>query len=372
MTPMSDIAKAKRLNLISLFTGAGGLDLGLESAGFAVRACVEVDPDRCKTLELNRPSWRIIQRDIREVTTREILRVAGLRVGEPDLVSAGPPCQPFSKSAFWARADRDFLRKDARVALLMECARIIREAKPKAYLIENVPGLAYKTARSALEELIGAIKQAGYSCNLSLLNAADYGVPQKRQRLFMTGTRDGGKIDLRKALSAMRETKTAGEAIRALDDGLVQEGENIGGKWVVLLPLIPPGGNYLDLTAQRGCATPIFRSRSKYWSFLLKLSPDKPSWTVQASPGPYTGPFHWNNRKLRIPELKRLQTYPDEWKFYGSAQAVRAQIGNAVPPLLAWKIGKCLAEHLGRLVPHDEAIKANCPPLIAKKEAASH
>jgi DNA (cytosine-5)-methyltransferase 1 len=99
---------------------------------------------------------------------------------------------------------------------------------------------------------------------------------------------------------------------------------------------------YLFYTENRGHPDPQFRWRSKYWSFLLKLSPDKPAPTIQAQPGPYIGPFYWENRRLRVAELKRLFTFPDEFEFVGSRNSVQAQVGNSVPPLLAEKVVRAL------------------------------
>lgn len=116
------------------------------------------------------------------------------------------------------------------------------------------------------------------------------------------------------------------------------------GQWGHLLPEIPPGGNYLHLTAERGHPKPTFEWRSRYWSFLLKLDPERPAPTIQAQPGPNVGPFHWDNRRLRVPELRRLFTFPDDFAFVGRRSSVQAQIGNSVPPLLAQRVGECIAQ----------------------------
>lgn len=139
---------------------------------------------------------------------------------------------------------------------------------------------------------------------------------------------------------------TAGEAIGDLDDDdRVGDEELIKGKYSQLLQLIPPGQNYLYFT-ERGEGPAYFKYRSRYWSFLLKLSPDLPSWTISARPGSNTGPFHWRSRRLRIPELKRLQTLPDGWSICGSQASVRQQIGDAVPSLLARRIGEQVIKQL--------------------------
>jgi len=139
-----------------------------------------------------------------------------------------------------------------------------------------------------------------------------------------------------------RARKVIGDLDRDYEDDELK----VGGKWGHLLPEIPPGDNYLFFTEKRGHPNPIFAWRSKYWSFLLKLSPDKPSWTIQAQPGPYVGPFHWKNRRLTISEIKRLQTFPDDYIIYGNRKSAHRQLGDAVPPLLAEKIGESIRYQL--------------------------
>jgi DNA (cytosine-5)-methyltransferase 1 len=375
----------RELPVISLFSGVGGLDLGLSKAGFTIRLQIDSDPHCCQSLRLNKdrywPKSMIIEGRVEDWPTDKLLEKAGLKVGEAVLVCGGTPCQPFSKSAFWSRLLRkdgnrrrfssgitgsikSFRRlNDPRAGLIKEFARVVVEAKPAAYLLENVVGLAYKTSRHILEEFIEIVKEAGYSApsieeiRKNILNAADYGVPQKRERLIIIGARDGIKLQLPEPTHADRNSPevllgvkrpyvTAGEAIGDLDDGTVREDERVEGKWGHLLPEIPPGGNYLFFTKERGYTRPIFKWRSRYWSFLLKLSPDMPAWTIQAQPGPYVGPFHWNNRRLRIEEIKRLQTFPDDYGVYGDRRAAHRQLGNAVPPLLAQRIGEEIIRQL--------------------------
>jgi len=117
-----------------------------------------------------------------------------------------------------------------------------------------------------------------------------------------------------------------------------EPGEVLRGQYSNLLPAIPPGENYLHYTVERGHPEPLFKWRSRYWSFLLKLDPGRPSPTIQAQPGPNVGPFHWENRRLRVGEIKRLFTFPDEFELVGSRASIQAQLGNAVPPLLAEKV----------------------------------
>lgn len=337
---------------ISLFSGAGGLDLGAEAAGFDVRAAVEHNRDAALTMEKNFPKLAspVIQQDILETSTAAILRAAGLRKGQrPDLLLGGPPCTPFSKSGFWLEWKRSGLDPDA--SLLQEYTRVLREAQPRSFVLENVYALTYKNkaSRPALQRLLHEIDEAGYNYKMDVLHAANYGVPQARPRLFIVGApkgrptpalpkaSHGGSWERRATGNSDRPFVTAGEAL----DGLVcdpEPEEVLRGQYASLLAEIPPGSNYLHYTRERGHPNPKFEWRSRYWSFLLKIDPNKPSPTIQAQPGPNTGPFHWDNRRLRTAELKRLFTFPDDFDLVGSRSSIQAQLGNSVPPVLARKV----------------------------------
>ena len=337
---------------ISLFSGAGGLDLGAELAGYEVRAAVEWNKDAAATMEKNFRHLEspVIQSDIMSVSTEEIVAAARLGANErPDLLIGGPPCTPFSKSGFWLDWKRNGL--DPTASLLQEYTRVLREARPRKFLLENVYALTYKNkaSRPAYERLMREIDEAGYHCEPVVLNAADYGVPQARPRLFVLGVpkgepkprppkpSHGGSWERRHSGNIARPYVTAGDVLADLVSEK-EPGEEVGGKYGHLLPDIPPGDNYLFYTEHRGHADPQFKWRGKYWSFLLKLAPDKPSPTIQAQPGPYIGPFHWENRRLRVGELRRLFTYPDNFELVGSRASIQAQVGNSVPPLLAKKV----------------------------------
>jgi DNA (cytosine-5)-methyltransferase 1 len=345
---------------ISLFSGAGGLDLGVEAAGFTIAAAVEVDHDAADTMEKNFPSLAspVLRGDILDTPTKQLLRAAGLKGRErPDLLVGGPPCTPFSKSGFWLEWKRAGLDPDA--SLLQAYTRVLREARPRAFILENVYALTYnnRASRPALERLLKEIDEAGYRCWYEVFNAADFGVPQLRPRLFVVGvpkhqrlpTRPapthGGQWEGRESGVADRPHVTTSEVLGDLVAPPERE-EVIRGKWGHLLPDIPPGGNYLHYTAERGHPDPLFEWRSRYWSFLLKLDPDRPSPTIQAQPGPNVGPFHWDSRRLRVPELRRLFTFPDDFEFVGSRNSIQAQIGNSVPPLLAASVARVVAESL--------------------------
>ncbi|MFB9239314.1 DNA cytosine methyltransferase [Plantactinospora siamensis] len=343
---------------ISLFSGAGGLDLGVEDAGYQVRAAVERDEDAATTMEKNFLTLPgpVIRSNILDVPTQDILKAAGLRgKARPDLLVGGPPCTPFSKSGFWLEWKRKGLDPDA--SLLQAYTRVLREACPKKFILENVYALTYNNlaSKTAYERLLSEIDDAGYDCVAKVLHAADYGVPQARPRLFVIGAKKGnpipqhpepthgGRWERRATGDSNRPHVTSGEAL----DGLIcdpEPGEIVNGKYGALLPEIPPGDNYLYYTAERGHPEPKFGWRSRFWSFLLKLDPDRPSPTIQAQPGPNIGPFHWENRRLRVPELRRLFTFPDWFEFVGKRGSVQAQLGNSVPPLLAQRVAESIRD----------------------------
>ena len=357
---------------ISLFSGAGGLDLGVEAAGFSTVAAVEWDDDAADTMEKNAARYfpdmgDVVRADLYPlaagayggVSTKDILRAGGLSHRDrPALLVGGPPCVAFSKSGFWLEWKRDGV--DPAASLLQAYTRVLAEARPRFFILENVYALTFdnKASRPAFTRLIREIDAAGYNCHWRVLNAADYGVPQSRPRLFIVGCRRGDKLpDLPDATHfgtwERRQSGTGGAAPHVTCGqafaGLVttpEPEEVVRGRWGHLLPEIPPGENYLHFTAERGHPAPVFEWRSRYWSFLLKLDPNKPSPTIQAQPGPNVGPFHWDNRRLRIPELRRLFTFPDDFELVGRRASVQAQIGNSVPPRLAEHVASCVAAHM--------------------------
>ena len=353
---------------ISLFSGAGGLDLGIEAAGFSTLAAVEWDEDAADTMEKNAPTHfpglqQVLRADLfplaagarTGLTTRDILRAGGLGTRErPDLLVGGPPCVAFSKAGQWLDWKRAGV--DPAASLLQAYTRVLSQARPRFFILENVYALTFnnKASRPAFTRLLAEIESAGYQCQWEVLISADYGVPQARPRLFIVGCRRSetlpdlprpthfGRWERRETGGGSRPHVTAGEALDQLVTTPEPE-EIVRGGWGHLLPQVPPGDNYLFFTKERGHREPLFRWRSRYWSFLLKLDPGRPSPTIPAHPGPNVGPFHWENRRLRVPELRRLFTFPDDFNFVGRRVSVQAQVGNSVPPLLAQHVAKPVA-----------------------------
>lgn len=345
----------KMPTVISLFSGAGGLDYGLEAAGFATRVAVEQDHSCCETLQLNRPRLSVIEGSIFEVSTRKILKRAGLRRENVDVVVGGPPCQPFSKAGNWARADgQPPGLSDPRADTLAAFMRVVDEVRPRVVLLENVEGLQNGGSGSGLtvirERLAEINRKHGtrYEPVWEVLDAVDYGVPQSRRRLFVVAARDGTRFSFPSpthgpADSGLKPYLTAWDALGGVE--ATEEGLFLRGKWADLLPSIPEGKNYLWHT-ERGGGRSIFGWRRRYWTFLLKLAKKAPSWTIQAHPGPAAGPFHWDNRKLSIEELCRLQTFPMGTRISGGRGDAHRQVGNAVPSLLAEILGRAIRKQL--------------------------
>ena len=357
--------KVNKVVAIDLFAGAGGLSLGARQAGVDVRVAVELDPMACSTLGSNaaHDNLTIVGADITTLPGHALRELA--QVGDDDhlIVIGGPPCQPFSKAAYWldpgdeakfrqARARGELTarpvraiaaRPDPRRGLVGEVWRVAHEAGADAFVLENVPSLLHPRHRGDIDAVIEGAQAAGFVTTMIRANAAEFGVPQRRVRVFLLGVRDQapvapepthyiGEIEKPGRLPAV----TAAQAIsRFAGDEYAEDGEQVGGRWASHFESIPPGWNYKFHTAWADHPDPTFLTETRFWNFLLKLHPDLPAWTIAANPGPWTGPFHWDNRRLRTVELAALQGFPDDYVFVGGRRDRVRQIGNAVPPTLA-------------------------------------
>ncbi|TWD77223.1 DNA (cytosine-5)-methyltransferase 1 [Variovorax beijingensis] len=344
----------KQLSVLSLFTGVGGLDYGFEAAGFETRVALEFDHQCCESLRASR-DWPVIEADLLATPTKQILQTGRLKANAVDVLIGGPPCQPFSKSGWW-KSGSSLRLDDPRASTLSGYLRVLEEVRPKAFLLENVEGLGFSGKDEGLQLLlaavdrINAVTKSKYRPVVITLNAADYGVPQTRTRVFVIASRDGKRFVAPPPSHAEVGDKGAGlerwmTAWDALGGALPRSDEDltISGKWADLLPSIPEGMNYLWHTDRMG-GEPLFGWRRRYWNFLLKLAKDRPAWTIQAQPGPATGPFHWSNRRLSAQEMARLQTFPADITVTGGRIEVQRQIGNAVPSLLAEVLARSMRE----------------------------
>jgi DNA (cytosine-5)-methyltransferase 1 len=364
--------------VIDLFAGAGGLSLGACAAGCEVRLSVDNDQVSCETLEANEEflGGEVMCADVSELDGADLRRAAGLEASDPLLVVGGAPCQPFSKAAYWmeagdeaayrrARAAGDgaekpppleFARPDERRTLVEEFWRLVSESDADGFVFENVRSITHPRNKPVLEALERAARARGYKVRFVAANAADFGVPQRRQRVFLLGSKHR-RPDAPEATHGTAEVAdekgmlpyaVVGPALAPYAGKEFFEPEEVvEGRWAEHLRTVPAGGNYKAHTAWGGHPNPTWETETRYWNFLLKLNPDLPSWTINASPGPWTGPFHWDTRRLRTPELAALQTFPDGYRFEGSRRERVRQIGNAVPALLARRMVESAAAALG-------------------------
>lgn len=334
----------RRPSAVSIFSGVGGLDLGFHKAGFDIKFSTDVWEIACESLRANRLSGHVECGDIRKISFKKALRELG--INKIDCLIGGPPCPPYSKSRFYLKQKKRALEDESSYTL-KEYFRALSEIQPKVFLFENVHGFVYQPHLEAFNYLKKQCELLGYNISYKVVNSADFGIPQMRVRFICVGVKKGlpefifpkpthFNPEKDGAVKGQKPWVTCGNILGDLDYPLPEDVKmEAGSKHKDLLKLVPPGKNYLFFTKERGHLKPIFKWRSRYWSFLLKLSPQKPSWTIQASHSNNMGPFHWRNRFLRISEIKRIQSFDDEHVVFGDFREKWRQIGNAVPPLLA-------------------------------------
>lgn len=340
---------------VSLFSGAGGLDVACFAAGVPVVFSTDLDADCIETLKSNElfAGTEIMRGDLHEIDSSVFQDVRNRRVRDKFIVIGGAPCQPFSKAGYWVGHEMRRGINDPRATLVNEYLRVVTDLHPDGFVFENVESLLHPANKVIIDRFVEIIREQGYDYKIVKANAQDYGVPQKRRRLFILGTTGRFQSDTPRrthcpktecGAAGLAPYVNVGEAIAGFDGPEFFEPEEVvdGGTYAADLREVPPGMNYKALTAWYGYPNPKFVAEKRYWSFLLKLSPDMPSWTITAQPGPWIGPFHWDNRRLRVPEIAAIQTFPKGYAFHGARRSIQKQIGNAVPPLM----GKAMIEHV--------------------------
>lgn len=348
-----------KIKALSFFSGCGGLDIGSHLAGVEVISSMDFDADCIRTLSANSSfkNTKVSLADITQVTGADYKKV--IKDTKPDklIMIGGPPCQPFSKAGYWVGNESRQGINDPR-NMIGEYLRVIQEVNPDGFLLENVESLLHPTNKVAVEFIIEKINKLGYHFTLVRANALDYGVPQRRKRVFFIATKNKiikpepikthGSFEEIRINASLKPYEKVIDWIGKFDRPEFFEKEEVAknGTYYYDLVEVPPGKNYIALTANAGYPNPKFIAQKRFWNFLLKLHPEEPSWTIAAQPGPWVGPFHWKSRRLRVPEVAAIQTFPEDYVFIGSRRSVQKQIGNAVPPLLAKSMVNFLIQNL--------------------------
>ena len=378
---------------LSLFSGLGGIDLGLHQAGVETAVCIEKDEYAAETLRSNstehsdrplssesliekRYPWTVLEEDIHDLSTDEILEAAGVDAEDVDLVAGGPPCQTFSRSNEGNRQGTN----EARGMLYEEFARVLEEVQPAAFIFENVRGLASANDGEDYEIIKEELRSKGYILNEKVVNAANFGVPQTRKRLLVLGLLSdkkpafpepthveagSGKEYTQSTLTGKQTWVTAPEALEDfdLDEEIEKQGgytNAVCGKYGYLLKDIPPGANYQHVSdrkyipekgeyverSEKELDEKVFDWRSRHWNYLLKQDLNRPTWTIQASPGTYVGPFHWRSRRFSLLEQMRLMDIPVDYYIAGPPREIQTQIGNAVPPGMLKAVAESLLQQI--------------------------
>lgn len=348
MMDVVPINHCKRPTTIELFAGAGGLALGVEEAGFETLGLIEFDKDAADTLKRNRPNWRVIHDDIANISKLDLEEYFSLKKGELDLLSGGAPCQSFSY------AGNRLGLEDARGTLFYHYAKFLNKLQPKMFIFENVKGLRSHDKGRTYKTILSIFEQEGYTIKdnqIKVLNAWDYGVPQKRERLITVGIRN----DLIDKISF--EFPMPHDYKPVLKDILLDCPESPGASYSdykkSIFEMVPPGGYWRDIpeTKAKEYMKSCWDMEGGRTGILRRLSLNEPSLTVLTSPSQkQTDRCHpLEARPFTIRENARCQTFPDEWVFCGSISQQYKQVGNAVPVKLAYEIALKIREGLGCL-----------------------
>ena len=334
-----------QFKVIELFAGAGGLALGSEKAGFTSIGLVELDKDASNTLKVNRPNWNVINDDIANVSQLDLEELFSIKKGELDLLSGGSPCQSFSY------AGKRLGLEDTRGTLFYHYAEFLHKLQPKMFLFENVKGLRTHDKGRTYETILDIFEKEGYTIQKDVLNAWDYGVAQKRERLITIGIRNDLVDKIHFSFPKQKEYKPV------LRDILLDCPDSDGAMYSEykkkIFELVPPGGYWKDIP--ENIAKEYMKScwymEGGRTGILRRLSLDEPSLTVLTSPSQkQTDRCHpLEARPFTVRENARCQSFPDDWVFCGSVGQQYKQVGNAVPVNLAYEVALKIKEGLEEL-----------------------
>lgn len=327
----------KKYNYIDLFSGAGGFTLGFDKAGFKNLFAVEFNKEFANTYQKNFNKHNVIIDDIKNIDEGTIKRyINGKQV---DVVIGGPPCQGFSLAGNNARKFID----DDRNTLFREFIRMVSIIKPKIFIMENVSAMARHNKGKTIEEILLEFKEIGYNTQFKIINTVNYGIPQERRRIFIVGTLKENRftfpkeeddiISIKKAIHNLPKLES-GEIINSIPNHVAMKHSK---QMLDKMNYIPDGGNRESIPIE---LRPKSGDSRKY----IRYNSEKPSVCIT---GDMRKIFHYDqNRALTIRELARVQTFPDDFVFYGTSGSMQQQIGNAVPPILAEKIANNVKEFL--------------------------
>lgn len=320
------MSSQNRFTVISTFSGCGGSSLGYNLAGGKVLLAVEMDDNAVETYKLNFPDTAIYHGDIHNLTTEKVLEITGLKPGELDILDGSPPCQGFSTAG-----KREFC--DPRNQLYNEYVRLLRGLQPKCFVMENVSGLVKGKMKIIFKDILTELKQSGYNVKVRLMNAKYYNVPQSRQRLIFIGVReDLGIIPTHpkpesKPIILKKVIENVENEEWELDDSINKA------KKSSIYPIIKQMKQWEDGSKYK---------TNSYFN-LKRLSYYHPSRTVTKVPGLIHPIF---NRYMTITELKRIGSYPNDFRFIGKFDEQWARIGNSVPPNMM----KAIATHINKTI----------------------
>jgi DNA (cytosine-5)-methyltransferase 1 len=356
-------------NVVSLFTGAYGLDLGFELAGYNVLLGLDMSEPSYKNFKANRPKIPFIHDDISSYTTDDILKEAGIKRGELDMVTGGPPCQPFSTAG-----KREGLQ-DYRSKALVEYIRFIKEAQPKAFVMEEVTGILNsrlvhvsikergkrplkqeEQAGSLWKVVLSSLQETGYKITWGVLNAADFGTPQERERVIVVGFRSDIKAS--PSLPSQQYSRRGGSLLVpnrpwiSTAEVIMGISEDIGymtlpPKYTKYMIYVPGGGNWRQIPSglRLEAMNNAYTGEGGKMGFYRRLSWFDPSPTLVTSPiMKATMLIHpWYDRPIGVREYLKIQGFPDYWKVVIGVQEAYKLFGEAVPVPLAYAI----ATHIG-------------------------
>lgn len=323
------------LTSIELFAGAGGLALGLEQAGFNHIGLVEIDKSAVDTLKYNRPKWNVLCEDVEFVASKDLEKEFNIKKYDLDLLSGGAPCQSFSY------AGKRLGLEDVRGTMFYHYATFLHKLQPKMFLFENVKGLISHDKGRTFKSILNIFNDEGYSIQYKILNAWDYGVAQKRERLIIVGIRNDLACKYTFNYPIPHDYKPVLKDI--LKNVPQSECAEYSKSKKEVFALVPPGGYWRDIdpTIAKQYMKSCWDMEGGRTGILRRLSYDEPSLTILTTPQmKQTERCHPSEvRPFSVRESARIQSFPDDWQFCGNMVSKYRQIGNAVPCNLAMEVG---------------------------------